>query len=307
MILVFGSINMDVAIAVPKLPAAGETLLGGEALLSPGGKGANQAHAARLAGAEVMLSGCVGDNAFAEAALAGLRAAGVDCSLVKQEDGSTGCATIWIGPDAVSTIVVAPGANRKLVASQVPERILRSDTVLLLQHEVPLAQNWALARRVKAKGGRVILNAAPAAHVPVEVLEDLDYLVVNEVELCQVAGFAGLDAASEKTPRETLPAKLAARFGTTVVATFGAEGLLCAEGRTQHRLAAQKIVPQDTTAAGDTFVGVFAACLERGLDLADCLDLAQRAAALACLKPGAQASQPAWREITAGFPAEAKV
>lgn len=306
MILVFGSVNMDIAIQVPALPAAGETILGGDCLLSPGGKGANQAHAARLAGAEVMLAGCIGRDAFAEPALAGLRNAGVDCSLVTKSDQSTGCATIWVNPAGVSTIVVAPGANGALRAAQVPDEVLTSETILLLQHEVPLAENWELVGRVKTKGGKVMLNAAPAAAIPEAVLRMLDYLLVNEVELAQVAAFAGLSAVGAGENPDALAHGLAVKSGTTVVATFGAEGLICSDGRRQQRLAAQKITPLDTTAAGDTFLGVFAACLERGLALAECLKLANRAAALACLKPGAQKSQPRWAEITGCFSEESK-
>jgi ribokinase len=304
MILVFGSINMDIAIQVPKLPEAGETILGGDCLLSPGGKGANQAHAACLADAEAMLAGCIGRDAFAEPALAGLRKAGVDCSLVAESDKSTGCATIWVDPAGVSTIVVAPGANGDLSTSQVPESVVTDETILLLQHEVPLAENWELARRVKAKGGRVLLNAAPAAAVPKEVLPLLDFLLVNEVELAQLAAIAGLNPVGDEENPDALAVDLAAKAGTAVVATFGAEGLICSNGRTQHRLASEKIMPLDTTAAGDTFLGVFAACLDRGLTLDRCLDYANRAAALACLKSGAQKSQPSWAEITSSFSEE---
>ena len=161
-LLVFGSINLDLSLPVPRLPAVGETLLGGAALLSPGGKGANQAHAARRYGAVVRMAGAVGADALADAALAGLKAAGVDLTGVRRLPGeATGVALIQVTPGGDNAIAVGPGANARVKAADVDDAAL-AGVELLLQGEVPLAESMALARRAKARGARVTLNLAPA-------------------------------------------------------------------------------------------------------------------------------------------------
>src|SRR5690242_4800363 len=142
MILVFGSINIDVIVPVGVLPAPGETVLGGDYLLLPGGKGGNQALAARRAGATVRMAGAVGTDAFAGLALATLRRDGVDLDLVRRVERPTGCALIMVGGDGENLIAVASGANRLAKASDVPDAALRPDTILVCQMEVPAAENW---------------------------------------------------------------------------------------------------------------------------------------------------------------------
>ena len=296
MVIVFGSINIDVAIRLDRLPARGETVLGRGCVVSPGGKGANQAHAARRAGAPVAMAGMVGADAFAAPALARLRAEGVDLSRVGEADEPTGCATIWVEEGAgASTIAVASGANARLAHSQVPDELLDGDAVLLLQHETPLEENHRLVERAARRGRRILLNAAPAFPVPDDVLAALDVLIVNEVEIVQVAAHAG----GRDEPPRSLPAWLARRFGLTVAATFGAEGSVCHTGREAIRTPALAIRPVDTTGAGDTFAGVLAASLAAGRDLREAARFATVAGSLACTRAGAQSSQPAWAEIEA--------
>lgn len=293
MIIVFGSINLDIMVPVERMPVPGETVLGGDCIMSPGGKGANQAHAARLAGADVALVGKVGGDAFAEPALTCLRAAGVDLGRVgRSATHPTGCATIWVDAEGGSTIVVSPGANRGLKASDLDDETLARASLLLLQQEVPMDEMAEVAARAHRAGLRVVLNAAPAMPVPDGLLACVDDLIVNEIELRQIAASAGLGDAS--------PAALASRTGTRVVATYGAQGLVHHHDGTELRLPAHAVEAVDTTAAGDTFVGVYCACLARGLAEADALGFANRAAALACTRRGAQASQPGWDEIAAG-------
>lgn len=296
MVIVFGSINIDVAIRLDRLPERGETVLGRGCMVSPGGKGANQAHAARRAGAPVAMAGMVGADAFAAPALARLRAEGVDLSRVGEADEPTGCATIWVEEGAgTSTIAVASGANTRLAHSQVPDELLDEDAVLLLQHETPLEENHRLVERASRRGRRILLNAAPAFPVPDDVLAALDVLIVNEVEIVQVAAHAG---GGDEPPR-SLPEWLARRFGLTVAATFGAEGSVCHTGREAIHTPALEIRPVDTTGAGDTYAGVLAASLAAGRPLREAARFATVAGSLACTRPGAQSSQPAWAEIEA--------
>ena len=297
MVIVFGSINIDIAVSLARLPERGETVLGHGCVISPGGKGANQAHAARRAGAEVAMVGMVGADAFASAALARLRAEGVDLERVEESDEPTGCATIWVEEGTgASTIAVASGANMCVTHSQVPDELLDGGPVLLLQHEVPLNENWRLVERAARRGCRILLNAAPAFPVPEDVLAALAVLIVNEIEIVQVAAHAG----GGDEPVRSLPQWLARRFGLTVAATFGAEGTLCHTGREAIRTPALSIEPVDTTGAGDTFCGVLAAALAAGHTLRDAARYATAAGSLACTRPGAQSSQPTRSEIESG-------
>ena len=162
MILVFGSINVDVIVPVPQLPKPGETVLGGDYALLPGGKGANQAVAARRGGAEVVMAGAVGRDAFAAAALDPLRRAGIDTRLVRTADQPTGCALIMVADGGENLIAVASGANTGVRCDDIPEELLRPDTMLVAQMEVPPGETAGMTRRVRARGGRCVLNLAPA-------------------------------------------------------------------------------------------------------------------------------------------------
>lgn len=297
MVIVFGSINIDVAVRLARLPERGETVLGRGSEASPGGKGANQAHAARRAGAEVAMVGMVGEDPFAPPALARLRAEGVDLAHVgSTEEEPTGCATIWVEEETgASTIAVASGANTRVTHSQAPDALLDGEPVLLLQQEVPLDENRRLVDRAARRGCRILLNAAPAFPVAEEVLAALDVLIVNEIEIVQVAAHAG--GGGEAPDR--LPEWLARRFGLTVAATYGDKGSLCHDGREAIHTPALAVRPVDTTGAGDTYAGVLAAMLAEGRDLRDATRHATAAASLACTRSGAQPSQPGRAEIEA--------
>ena len=285
MILVFGSINIDVVVPVPELPRPGETVLGGDYALLPGGKGANQALAARRAGAAVTLAGAVGTDDFAGLALAGLERDGVDTSLVRRVAAPTGCAAIMVSAAAENLIAVAPGANREAAAAQIPDSLLGAETVLVTQMEVPALQTAALIRRVSRAGGRTILNLAPALPLDPSLLPQIDLLVCNEGEA------ASLGAE---------PERIAALLRTGLVVTSGAKGaaFFAADGG-RVAVPALPVAAVDTTGAGDTFVGVLAEGIDRGLALAPALRRASSAAALACLSAGAQSAMPRGVEIDA--------
>ena len=278
MILTFGSINADLIVPVPNLPQPGETVLGGSYSLLPGGKGANQALAARRAGAEVVLAGAVGRDALAEAALSSLDGEGVDMRLVRDLELPTGCALIMVSAEGENAIAVAPGANLGLRSDWVSDELLRPDTVLVAQLEVPVCETQTLIRRARRRGGRCLLNLAPALPVDLELLPDIDLLVANERE----AATLGTD----------LP-RIAGRLRQALVVTRGAAGA-SAFLRDGSRLdvPALAIEPVDTTGAGDTFVGVLAASLDLGVNLEAGLRRASAAAGLSCLARGAQTAMP---------------
>lgn len=288
MIVVFGSVNVDLVVQVPHLPRPGETVLGPGYRIVPGGKGANQAVAAARAGAEVRLVGRVGQDSFGDTALAELAAAGVDLNSVQRDRRPTGCAFISVDATGQNQIVVATGANAGLREKQLDDSLLTPGTLVVLQMEVPLAENWALITRACARGARILLNAAPAAPIPGLALAALDWLVVNENEAVALAarlGTGGLDA-------EAAGRTLAQALGITTVVTLGAAGAVAFQRKAAWRIGALPIRPIDTTAAGDAFVGTFAAAIDSGLEVADALRRASVAGGLACLVEGAQTSLP---------------
>jgi len=281
-ILVFGSINIDVLVPVPHLPLPGETVLGGDYALLPGGKGANQALAACRAGAAVTMAGAVGNDAFADLALALLRRDGVDLTLVRQVEQPTGCALIMVRAEGTgrgeNLIAVASGANRAAAAAAVPDTLLGPATTLVCQMEVPAGETCALIRRARAAGAGTLLNLAPAAPVDPALFGDIDILVAN---------------AGEAEALGVEPAALASRLRRALVVTRGAAGSTAYLAGGGHiDTPALAIEPVDTTGAGDTFVGALAAALDRRLPLAAALRRASAAAGLACLAHGAQTAIP---------------
>lgn len=288
MIVVFGSINLDIFFRSARLPAAGETLLCPRAETGPGGKGANQALAARRAGAKVALFGKVGRDAFAQEALSLLARDGVDLGGIAVAEAATAIASITVAEDGENSIIVGSGANLEAKAAQVPDSALGPETLLVLQMELPPDETWALIARAKALGTRVMLNVAPAAPVPEEALAALDFLVVNEIEAAQVAEGLGL-AASDS---EVALRHLAERFGLTAVLTLGSKGSLCQAPEGRYLVPALPVTPLDTTGAGDCFVGVLAAGLEAGQALPEALRRAAVGSALCCTGLGAQTFLP---------------
>jgi ribokinase len=301
-VLAFGSINLDLTLRVPRLPGPGETVLGPGLLVAAGGKGANQALAARRAGGGlVRLAGAVGRDAFAGQALALLEAAGVDLTGVKAEGGaSTGVALITVSDQGENQIAVAAGANARARAEAVPDSWLAPGTVVALTLEVPAEESLKLAVRAAARGARIVLNAAPAAPAPRALLALLDVLIVNQHEAPIVAEAAGV-AAAAASPRDCARA-LAKVLKAAVVATLGAEGAFAVRGEESWRVPALAIGRAvDTTGAGDAFAGALAAALDAGLDLPAALARASAAGGLACTRAGAQPALPQGAEIDAAL------
>jgi len=278
MILVFGSINVDLVAPVPHLPQPGETVLGGDYALLPGGKGANQALAARRAGSEVVLAGAIGRDTFASIALSLLRRDGVDTRLVRELDRPTGCAAIMVSAAGENAIAVSPGVNSETRSDWVPDELLDPRTIVVAQMEVPFGETASLIRRARMRGARCLLNLAPALSLDPGLLSEIDLLVTNKREAMTL----GPD-----------PVELARRLRRGLVVTRGAAGaiVLLADGSALE-VPALSVDPVDTTGAGDTFVGVLAAALNLGSSFEQALSRASAAAGLACLAYGAKTAMP---------------
>lgn len=290
MILVFGSLNIDLTFSLPHLPVEGETVLAPGYLPGPGGKGLNQAVAAARAGAATAMYGRVGDDAFGHSLRRTMADEGIAADGVAIGRMPTGCAAIAVGGDGSNIIMVGSGANGEASQDQVPDAALTPGTTVVLQLEVPIADTVAVATRARAGGARVVLNAAPAAALPDGALAVVDVLVVNEIEAAMLTGLADADAAL---------AVLAQAGCGAVVLTRGAAGATAVAGGGRWTVPALPIRPVDTVGAGDAFVGALAAALDDGLDLPTALRRANVAGGLACLTPGAVAAMPGRAAIDA--------
>jgi len=297
LIVVIGSINLDMITTVDRLPGPGETVPGDNFVTAPGGKGANQALAARRAGADVRLVGAVGRDAFAPQAVELLTQGGVDLSLVKEADRPTGIALILVAGKGENMIAIASGANQRVDARAVDAAAVKAGDHVVLQLEVPMPTVAAALERARKAGAVSLLNTAPFRADAAELLAGADYVVANETEFdlyAEAMSLAGKDRAARMQ-------SFAARTGRTLVVTLGADGVLAASGGRLLNVPALKIEPVDTVGAGDTFCGYLATGLSDGLPLERALRRAAAAASLACLKPGAQPSIPVAAEVDAAL------
>lgn len=293
MIVIFGSLNIDMVLPVPIMPRPGETVLCPEYKLFPGGKGANQAVAAARAGGEVHMFGKVGIDDFGKKILESLQEATVDCTGVMSCDQPTGCAMICVDPVGENMITVASGANRYARAKDVPDISLTPQTTLVLQMEVPAQENWTIIRRAKSLGAKIILNLAPSNLVPEDILKSLDVLILNEIEASLLAMHLGFN---EPSPH-AVAKRLTELFDLTTIVTLGPEGAYASSQQGCYNVSAMKVRAIDTTAAGDAFVGVFAVAVDQGLSLAQALHRASVASGITCIREGAQPSLPTAKEI----------
>jgi ribokinase len=304
-VTVVGSLNEDVLVAVDRLPGRGETVIGRSAVLAPGGKGANQAAAAGRLGPGVHMVGRVGEDPAGDRQLAALAGSRVNVSRVhRTRDAPTGSATIPVETGSgENLIVVVPGANAELTATDADVESVRRADVVLLQLEVPLDTVVAAAA---ATTGSVVLTPAPPQPLPAALLERVDVLVPNEHELAQLAG----KPSGDRSPGEL--AQLARSLTTrAVVVTLGARGALVvpAEGPVLLQ-APPPVTAVDTTGAGDCFCGALAQALARGADLSGAVRYAVTAAALSTTGPGARGALPdddAVRALLPRVPAAAPV
>lgn len=287
-VVVVGSMNVDLHLLLQRHILPGETLLAGGGTFSPGGKGANQACAAALAGAQTTMLGAVGHDTASRVATSRLEEAGVDLSQVVRVPGPSGLAVVSVDAQAENTVVVVPGANAHITPATVEawrDRIETAD-VVVLQGEISAESNLAAARLVR---GRLVVNLAPVIQVDPAVLLGADPLVVNEHE--------GADALTQlggpqlTNPREIVEGLRAAGIAT-VVMTVGSSGSLVAESDTVTTVASPRVKAIDTVGAGDAFAGALAARLAAGDRLLDAATYASRFAAYTVQFEGAQSSYP---------------
>lgn len=306
-VVVVGSSNTDMVVRVPRLPAAGETVLGGAFAVLPGGKGANQAVAAARLGAQVTFVGCVGSDDLGDRALAGLAAEGLDTHwFFRSPEAPSGVALILVGPDGENQIAVAPGANALLTPAAVEAAapaFERAD-VVLAQLEVPVDTVAAAVRLARACGKRVILNPAPAQPLPADLLARVDLLVPNETEAAQLAGAGearGIKDDRAAGAEDAARALLAHGVGGVIV-TLGSEGAVAVTPEECWRVPARRVRAVDSTAAGDAFCGALAAALAGGRDLRAAVEFGIAAAGISVSREGAQPSLPTLAEVEALFP-----
>ena len=294
MIVVLGSINVDIVLDVERLPVRGETVLCSGYTLLPGGKGANQAAAASRAGSgPVFMVGCVGEDTYADPALAALADNGVDVSGVTVVDRPTGLAVVMVEASSENQIVAASGANTAVSAEQVPADRLGPQSILVLQMEIPVPEVERAIARARQAESRVILNLAPAQAIGDAALSDCDILVLNQGEARSLANGG--------TPQD-LACQLARRFSLDCIVTLGAAGAVLATSGPCYRVAALDIEPVDSVGAGDAFVGALAAALDSGAAITEAVRRASVAGGLACLRSGARSALPRAADIDAALP-----
>lgn len=290
MITVFGSINMDLIATTARLPQPGETVAGGEFSTAAGGKGANQALAARRAGSDVKMAGAVGEDDFAAAALALLDEAKVDLSPVERVTASTGTALVLVGGTGENMIAVVPGANGTVDGARARAAVERmaADDILMLQLEIPAEAVEAAFHAARDKNIKTVFNTAPLTDDASRLARLADIVVANETEFELLAGKPIPDAETRRKVLEDLHAQTKQTF----VVTLGGDGVVAVRDGKLFSAEGLKIDPVDTVGAGDTFCGYLAASLDQGLDFEAALRRAAVAGSLACLIAGAQPSIP---------------
>lgn len=301
MIVVVGSINIDLLMQVKRFPEPGETVLTPAYEWMPGGKGMNQAIAAARAGVKVAMIGCIGDDGFGTRAQNTMRREGVLTSgVVQSDDLPTGCAMIMVDESGENQVVMSQGANAQVSSEQLPDEILTPANVMLLQMELEPEVNWLVLKRASERGMRTILNLAPAAELPREALEYLDYLIVNRIEAEQIATKLGL---SIETDALKLAHALSKSCGLTCIITLSGRGSVAVEGDLGWIVPALRVEPVvDTTGSGDTFCGVFAACIHNRMALPEALRRASVAGSMSVRGKGAQTAMPYIDDINATLP-----
>jgi ribokinase len=295
-IVVIGSSNTDMIIRVPRIPAPGETILGGEFFTAAGGKGANQAVGAARAGGRVKFVARVGNDMFGERAVAALKRDGIDVHHVLRDNrAASGAALIFVARNGENSIAVAGGANAKLSTADVRRAAgaIAGAAALVMQLETPLASVHLAARLAVKAGVPVILNPAPAQPLPSALLKLVTILTPNETE----AGLLTQSKVNSPGAAAKACAKLRARGVRTVILTMGARGAFVSETSGSRLIPGFKVKAVDTTAAGDIFNGALSVALAEDKTLDDAIRFANAAAALSVTRLGAQPSAPQRVEI----------
>jgi len=301
-VVVIGSLNMDLVTRAPRLPKGGETLIGHSFATVSGGKGANQAVAAARLGARVAMVGCVGNDDYGVQLREALLTEQIDCQAVSTVEDSSGVALIVVDDNSQNAIVIVAGANGAMTPAVIDrfDAVLQAADVIICQLEIPDATVGHALKRARALGKTVILNPAPASlPLPADWFAAIDYLIPNESE---ASALSGLPVDSLQSA-ESAANQLIAMGAGKVIITLGAQGSLFANGKGFEHFPAPKVQAVDTTAAGDTFVGGFAAALASGKSEAEAIRYGQVAAALSVTRAGAQPSIPTMSDVQAFKPA----
>jgi ribokinase len=300
-LVVAGSLNMDFVVSVDRLPAAGETVLGRDFRMIPGGKGANQACAAGRLGGDsvgVKMIGRVGYDVFADHLKASLSAAGVDVTAVHATRAQpTGVALIWVNRQGQNSIVVASGANHELAAGDVEamRKSLRGAAIALFQLETRLDTVEAALKLAREEGAITVLDPAPAQPLPPGLLAAVDILTPNESEALLLCARAPA-RVSVGEARE-LAESLRGLGPRTVIVKLGEQGCLLLNDTGSRHFPGYKVEVRDTTAAGDTFNAALAVALAEGRAIEEAIPFANAAAAISVTRLGAQASAPGRAEV----------
>jgi len=295
-VCVIGSANVDFTMALPRLPRVGETVSSGTLLVNRGGKGANQAVAARRLGAEVRMIGCVGDDDSGRGIRRGLAEEGIGVDgIVTSSEAATGTALIFVDREGRNQIGVAPGANHRLTVemARAGEEAIAWAQVVVTQLEVPVpVVRWAL-ETARRHGILTVLNPAPVQELSDELLALVTYLTPNAGE---VAALTGIEVQDLDSGRQAA-ARLCERGAGTVIITLGEQGALVCDGASAVHFEAFPVEAVDTTGAGDAFNGALAVGLAAGGSLEQVIPLASAAAALTCTRRGAQDSLPGRADV----------
>jgi len=295
-ILVIGSSNTDMTIKGVKLPKPGETVLGGDFVMGPGGKGANQAVAAKRLGGEVSFICKVGKDIFGDNALAGYLTEGIDTQHVLRSDKASGTALILVDANGENCISVAPGANADLTPEDIDSvaEVIKAADFLILQLEIPVESVFRAAQIAREAGKYVILNPAPACTLPTELFSCISLITPNQTELSL---FTGIEVNDEDSLEKAIAA-IMEKGVKDVIVTLGSKGSIVASGSRRSMIQAQKVNAVDATAAGDTYCGALCVALSEGKSLEEAARFATAASAITVQRMGAQNSIPFRNEIT---------
>lgn len=296
-ILVVGSLNMDFVIGVEKMPVAGETILGKDVNLFPGGKGANQAYAVGKLGGSVQMIGAVGNDEYGARLKENLETVGVDVTGIETlEDISTGAAFISVDQNGENSITVVPGANAKLTKEMIDRHIDLIDAcdIVVMQLEIPLDVVAYVKKLAGEREKKIILDPAPAkAGLSKEFFEGFHIVKPNETELQYLVG-------RKLTTREELvegARALLEKGVETVIVTLGGEGAMLVTRDSCQEFKAQKVAAVDTTAAGDSFTAAFAVAYSQGESYEQAIALGNKVSAIVVTRKGAQSSIPTMDEV----------